>query len=221
MAINHEKAAKNGRLISDRTKTNKFLLTESELVAFALAYTSLTRSVQMSIEQAKNQPLSNDLTGQEMPRREMLRLASLGLAGLLVGVTGCSDHKDGAPVLHPSDHTLFNGDVKVKCVETTQHYSFGDDIIESISFTINATKPGTYLFEGWVENYRDHDSPGDKWNFTVTNAPVEKTFDANSLIYRLEATRVCEAGKIERDTTYFKYEGIAGGFAIAGQPTTP
>jgi len=123
----------------------------------------------------------------------------------------------GPPIEHVSYHSLFNGDVEVTKIETTQNYMM-EKWITSLKLKIEIKKPGTYLFEGWLMNYRSVDTLGEKWEYKIEKLPFIEEKILQSVVYRLESTRVIEKNNIERDTVFFPYHGLISGFAIQGKP---
>lgn len=157
--------------------------------------------------------------GKQNTRRDFLKNILRG-TGIIAGMnlfpllSGCEEK---LPEKHISYHELFDGDVTITKTETTKR-SMGDDWIQSIKLDMQINRPGYYLFEGWVANYRAKDSLGEKWEFNIEKAPYKEGRDLHSLIYRLEASRTGEEGNIERDTEEFKHHGIASSFAEQGKP---
>lgn len=148
--------------------------------------------------------------------KKMLKAAgTLTCAGLIALTLTCCGKKP--PVDHVSNHSLFNDDVKITRTETTQEYML-DDWVKAVKLEFDIEKPGNYLFEGWVANYRAQDTLGEKWEYQVEEVPYHTERNLKSLIYRLEATRVTEDKTIKRDTAKFKHHGIAGSFNVQGEP---
>lgn len=138
-----------------------------------------------------------------------------GLTVLVLATAGCG--KPQLPVDHVSKHYMFGDDVKVTRTETTQRY-IGDNWIKGIKLEFDINKPGNYLFEGWVNNYRAPDSLGERWRYKVEEVPYHEERDLESLIYRLEATRVTNNEKIERASIKFQHKGIASAYGVQGKP---
>lgn len=129
---------------------------------------------------------------------------------LLVAV-GCSKKVD-LPKDHITQYKLFNQSVLITRTETTQHGGMASDYGGStwsiaVKLNIVMNEPGVYLFEGWVENYRAHDTLGETWKYSRDESLDEQIRDLHSPVYRLEIFRVTENGDIQKDNATFPLNG--------------
>ena len=99
---------------------------------------------------------------------------------------------------------LFNEDVKITKSEKVNWSEWSGAHDRSVKFKIEITKPGYYIFEAWVQQYRDVDALVEKWEFEI-NEPCSIDISSKHLFYRLEAMRSGEDKKIERANALFSY----------------
>lgn len=126
---------------------------------------------------------------------------------------------------HISEKALLDGALKVAWTEKIAIGSLGDRTVSHFEAKYTFTKPGSYLVEEYVQNYRDHDTLGERRHISVSEdqAPYTLTVKPKFPYYRLEATTVNPATlEMLRDTAEYRYHGNAGGaFLVTGHPVGP
>lgn len=141
-----------------------------------------------------------------------LSRTALGLllaGGFTCGLLYCAPGKPVSFQTRKDTFSLFKGAVTLKRTEKDGNYRLKGFLVDSVTYEFEFNTPGNYLFEGWAERYRSNDIRTESWRMNVSHAPFHQTENLDSLVYRLEGTRVVN-GEIERDTVLMKHYGGVG-----------
>jgi len=134
-------------------------------------------------------------------RRQFLNTASLVAGGLSIlgalTLSGCGgkEHTEHLP-----DKPLFDGEFKIRRVETGIVGGMRDGFLTALKAEIEVTKPGSYRVELWGYEHRGPDRLVTANTFVADQVPHKFSVELESNFNRCEVTRVCDGKTIEHGT---------------------